>query len=62
MDSSILTHGQVQVAWHTARARMLSGGENLGKSGGGRGKGGLPSKNPGKPSGRGRDNNPPKGE
>jgi hypothetical protein len=31
------------------------GGEMMGKS-----KGGWPSKNPGKPSGGGRDNNPPK--
>jgi len=31
------------------------GGEDMGK-----GKGGYPSKNPGKPSGGGRDNNPPK--
>lgn len=27
-----------------------------------KGPGGLPSKNPGKPSGGGRDNNPPKGK
>ena len=38
------------------------GGENMGKKSGGRGKGGWPSKNPGKPSGKGRDNNPPKGK
>lgn len=38
------------------------GGENLGKRSGGRGKGGWPSKNPGKPSGDRRDNNPPKGK
>jgi len=28
----------------------------------GKGKGGWPSKNPGKPSGGGRDSNPPKGK
>lgn len=28
----------------------------------GKGKGGMPSKSPGKPSGGGRDNNPPKGK
>jgi len=35
----------------------LKRGEKLGK-----GKGGWPSKNPGKPSGGGRNNSPPKGK
>ena len=43
-------------------AKSNKGGDNLGKHGGGREKGGWPSKNPGKPSGGGRDNNPPKGK